>query len=292
MIKILVTGSNGQLGTEIHELSTYYPQFDFIYTDVDTLDITNSKELERFVDGHPVQYIVNCAAFTAVDKAESEKHTANLLNYTAVKYLAELSKKKNIRLIHISSDYVYSGESCTPYSEDHPTNPSSIYGQTKLNGDKEVLKSGTGLILRTSWLYSPYGNNFVKTMLKLGHERKEINVVFDQVGTPTYAHDLANAILKIIDSFEEKNSNFVPGVFHFSNEGVCSWYDFAWEIMKMSSLRCKVNPIETKDFPTSVKRPSFSVLNKNKIKSTFGFSIPYWKDSLKDCMKRLGYETK
>lgn len=292
MIKILVTGCKGQLGTEIHELEKFYPQFGFIYTDVDTLDITNSKDLERFVDEHPVQYIINCAAFTAVDKAEGEKHMANLLNYTAVKYLADLSKKKDIKLIHISSDYVYSGESCIPYTEDHPTNPTSVYGQTKLNGEKEVLKSGTGLIIRTSWLYSPYGNNFVKTMLKLGHEKKEIDVVFDQIGTPTYAHDLANTILKIIDSFEEKNVNFVSGVFHFSNEGVCSWYDFAWEIMKNASLRCKVNPIESKNFPSPVKRPSFSVLNKSKIKSTFEIKIPYWKDSLKDCMKRLGYETK
>jgi dTDP-4-dehydrorhamnose reductase len=230
--------------------------------------------------------IINCAAYTAVDKAESDEINADLVNRKAVKKLALVSKELSIKLIHISTDYVFDGKSYKPYLEEFQTNPQSIYGKTKLEGEKELININppNSIIIRTSWVYSYYGNNFVKTMLKLGKEKESLGVIYDQVGTPTYAKDLARMIYEIIPQIE----NSKVEIYNYSSEGVLSWYDFAKEIMRMAKLTCKVNPIETKDYPTPAKRPHYSLLNKNKIKSTFNIEIPYWKDGLDDCLKRLG----
>ncbi len=278
---ILVTGSYGQLGSEIKELSSDYKELKFLFTDVDTLDITNFKRLENFFDENQVDFVINCAGYTNVDKAETDKDAAYLINAAAVKYLAELTNKKSAKLIHISTDYVFDGTGNEPYKEDDATNPTSVYGETKLQGELEILaKAKDAIIIRTSWLYSSYGNNFVKTMLRLGKERNELNVVSDQTGNPTYAKDLAKVILDIINNSSDNSENFIPGIYHYSNEGICSWYDFAAEIFKIANISCKINPIKTRDFPTPAKRPFYSVLNKSKIKSTFGITIPHWKDSL------------
>lgn len=294
MSVILVTGSYGQLGSEIKELSSDYKELKFLFTDVDTLDITNLKSLENFFNENPIDFVINCAGYTNVDKAETDKDAAYLINATAVKYLAELTNKKSAGLIHISTDYVFDGTGNNPYKENDATNPTSVYGETKLQGELEILaytpltplKRGivkNSIIIRTSWLYSSYGNNFVKTMLRLGKEKKELNVVSDQTGCPTYAKDLAKVILDIINNSYDNSDpdNVGTGIYHYSNEGVCSWYDFASEIFKIANISCKINPIGTKDFPTPAKRPFYSVLNKSKIKSTFGITIPHWKDSLK-----------
>ncbi len=280
---ILVTGSYGQLGSEIKELSSDYQELKFLFTDVDTLDITNFKRLENFFDENQVDFVINCAGYTNVDKAETDKDAAYLINVSAVKYLAELTNKKSTRLIHISTDYVFDGTGNNPYKEDDATNPTSVYGETKLQGELEILaKAKDSIIIRTSWLYSSYGNNFVRTMLRLGKERNELNVVSDQTGSPTYAKDLAKVILDIINNSSDNPDpdNVGTGIYHYSNEGVCSWYDFAAEIFKIANITCRVIPIETKDYPTPAKRPYYSVLNKSKIKSTFGITIPHWKDSL------------
>lgn len=278
---ILVTGSYGQLGSEIKELSSDYKKLKFLFTDVDTLDITNLKSLENFFNENPIDFVINCAGYTNVDKAETDKDAAYLINVSAVKYLAELTNKKSAGLIHISTDYVFDGTGNEPYKEDDATNPTSVYGKTKLQGELEILNTvKNSIIIRTSWLYSSYGNNFVKTMLRLGKERNELNVVSDQTGSPTYAKDLAKVILDIINNSSDNSGNFISGIYHYSNEGVCSWYDFAIEIFKIANITCKINPIGTKDFPTPAKRPFYSVLNKSKIKSTFGITIPHWKDSL------------
>lgn len=281
---ILVTGANGQLGTEIRNLSNSYPPFKFIFTDYQELDITNSSICEDYIKKTKPDFIINCAAYTAVDKAEQEKTEANLLNSTAPKILAELCKNQNIKLIHISTDYVFDGKTYIPYRETDEVNPQSAYGKTKLLGEQNVLDSGVGMVIRTSWLYSAYGNNFVKTILKHGAIKPELGVVFDQIGTPTWAHDLAKAILDIISKWE---NNFKPEIFHYSNEGVCSWYDFAHEIIAISNLQCKVKPIETKDYPTPAIRPKYSVFNKQKIRNLYNIEIPYWKDSLIECLKQL-----
>lgn len=285
MIKVLVTGSNGQLGCELQLLARVHPEILFSFSDIDTLDLTNQQAVKDFFSGNEFDFCVNCAAYTAVDKAETEKGNAFKINAEAAGYLAEACRANKTILIHISTDFVFDGNSSKPYKEDDHVNPLSVYGASKLLGEKNVLSKYSHVVLiRTSWLYSSFGNNFMKTMTRLGKEREEISVVYDQVGTPTFAGDLAQVILKIV-LIEKKNIPF--GIYHYSNEGVCSWFDFASEIMKISGLDCKVKAIETKDYPTPAKRPAYSVLNKRKIKETFELEIPHWKDSLKKCIELL-----
>ena len=288
MKNILVTGAYGQLGNEVRILSANYPQYNFMFTDVDSLDITDKNELIDFVTGNDIRYIINCAAYTAVDKAEDDAELCEKINATAVKNLGIAAAEVGAGIIHVSTDYVFDGTSCRPYTEDMPTKPCSVYGKTKLKGEKNLLKAcPNAIVIRTAWLYSPFGNNFVKTMIKLGSERESLNVIFDQVGTPTYALDLADAILKAMDQTIDTDHE-KGGVYHFSNEGVCSWYDFTIKIHEIAGINtCKVNPIETKDYPTKAARPHYSVLNKSKIKQTFNIAIPHWEASLKDCIKEL-----
>jgi dTDP-4-dehydrorhamnose reductase len=288
MKNILVTGAYGQLGNEVRILSANYPDYNFMFTDVDSLDITDKNELIDFVTGNDIRYIINCAAYTAVDKAEDDAELCEKINATAVKNLGLAAAEAGAGIIHVSTDYVFDGTSCRPYSEDMPTKPCSVYGKTKLKGEKNLLKvCPNAIVIRTAWLYSPFGNNFVKTMIKLGSERESLNVIFDQVGTPTYALDLADAILKAMDQTIDTDHE-KGGVYHFSNEGVCSWYDFTIKIHEIAGIKtCKVNPIETKDYPTKAARPHYSVLNKSKIKQTFNITIPHWEASLKDCIKEL-----
>jgi len=285
-VRILVTGSKGQLGNEIHVLAEDYPDFDFIYTDVDELDITDQLKVEAFFVANKPQVIINCAAYTAVDKAESDEVTSYLINATAVENLAKSAAMIGALIVQISTDYVFDGKSYLPYSEMDETNPQSAYGRTKLAGENAVFKfASKGLILRTAWLYSAFGNNFVKTMTKYGIEREELNVVYDQVGTPTYARDLAKAILDIIPSAIQHSGT---ELFHYSNEGVASWYDFAKIVMSFSGINCNIKPIRTKDYPLPAPRPAFSVLSKSKIKDIYKIKIPYWSDSVKECIQRLG----
>ena len=285
MTNILVTGSTGQLGSEIKELSSLY-DYNFIFTNRNQLDISNEELIRKIVEDNNIDTVINCAAYTAVDKAEEEKELADKINRKAVKKLAKLSAELNIKLIHISTDYVFDGTAYKPYCEEFQTNPNSVYGQTKLDGDLEMMKINphNSIIIRTSWVYSTFGNNFVKSMLKLGRTKDELGVIFDQVGTPTYAADLAKAILDILPKIENKKVQ----VYNYSNEGVLSWYDFAKEIMRMAKIDCIVNPIETFQYPTPASRPHYSLLNKSKIKKEFNIEIPYWKDSLDCCLKKLG----
>ncbi|MGL5681442.1 MAG: dTDP-4-dehydrorhamnose reductase [Marinifilaceae bacterium] len=287
MANILVTGGNGQLGNELRQLK--FSALDTLYfTDIQELDITDKDAIEQFVDENEIDTIVNCAAYTAVDKAEEDKDAAKLINVTAVKNLAEVAQETDCLLIHISTDYVFDGKACTPYGEKCTTNPLSVYGETKLAGEKAIQKSGClYLILRTSWLYSTFGKNFMKTIDLLSKERHELEVVFDQVGTPTYARDLAIAIQHIIEDLDVVEKQ---GVYHFSNEGVCSWYDFAHKIVEINGASCKITPVTSDRFPTKAIRPSFSVLNKNKIKTQFKIAIPHWEESLKECMTRYQNE--
>lgn len=282
---ILVTGSMGQLGSEIKELSSNY-NYNFFFTTRDDIDITSKDSIKEFCQTNSINVIINCAAYTAVDKAQSDIENADLVNRKAVKKLSIVAKELNIKLIHISTDYVFDGKNFKPYVEEYQTNPQSVYGKTKLDGENELLDINplNSIIIRTSWVYSYYGNNFVKTMLRLGKEKEELGVIFDQVGTPTYAKDLAITILNIVPQIE----NSKVEIYNYSNEGVLSWYDFAKEIMKMAKLNCKIKAIETYQYPTPAKRPHFSLLNKSKIKQKFNIEIPYWKDGLDDCLKRLG----
>ena len=298
MLNILVTGSNGQLGSEIKELSHEIPSqaendgCHFFFTDRTTLDISDPHAINEFVNNNNINTIINCAAYTAVDKAESDIENADKINHLAVKYLAQISKEKNLKLIHVSTDYVFDGTNHMPYIEDDTTNPNGVYGQTKLDGEKAMIEinPANSIIIRTSWVYSSYGNNFVKTMLRLGKEKESLGVIFDQVGTPTYARDLAKAILDItqkLGSVALASPEEIQ-IYNYSNEGVLSWYDFAKEIMRMAKLNCEINPIETKEYPTPATRPHYSLLNKSKIKKEFGIIIPYWKDSLDECLQKMG----
>ena len=284
MHNILVTGANGQLGSEIQELVKNYP-YNFFFTSKDELDITSKKSLEDFTILNNINVIINCAAYTAVDKAETDVEMADKINHIAVKYLAEISKQQDISLVHISTDYVFDGENFKPYIETDAVNPKSVYGRTKLAGENIMREINplNSLIIRTSWVYSAYGNNFVKTMLRLGKERESLGVIFDQVGTPTYAKDLAKVILDILPQIKSDEVE----VYHYSNEGVLSWFDFAQVIMSEAKLECKVKPIETVDYPTPAKRPYYSLLNKEKIKQKFDIDIPYWKDSLYRMLENL-----
>ena len=285
MNNILVTGSNGQVGSELRELSTNY-EYNFFFTDRESLDITNPHAITEFIELNKIDIIINSAAYTAVDKAQTDKDLADLVNHIAVKNLSKIAKEKDIKFIHISTDYVFDGKNYMPYTEDDKTNPIGVYGKTKLDGENIMreINPHNSIIIRTSWVYSSFGANFVKTMLRLGKDRDELGVIFDQVGTPTYARDLAKTILDILP----KISNEKVEIYNYSNEGVLSWYDFSKEIMKMAKIDCKINPIESKDYPTPVKRPHFSVLNKSKIKEKFSINIPFYKDSLDKCLKVLG----
>ena len=282
-MKILITGCNGQLGNELQLLEKNYPNHQWLNTDVEELDITNQWAVNQFVAENKVDGIVNCAAYTAVDKAESDRQLATALNTEAPAYLAAAIEKRGGWLLHISTDYVFDGTKHTPYVETDTPCPDSVYGSTKLAGEMGVMKfCRKTMIIRTGWLYSTFGNNFVKTMLRLGREREQLGIVFDQVGTPTYAHDLAQAIMTAIEQ------GVKPGIFHFSDEGVCSWYDFAKAIHRMSGInRCQVSPLHTEEYPTPASRPHYSVLDKTKIKQTYGIEVPYWEESLKECIEKL-----
>ena len=287
-MKILVTGANGQLGSEIKELEKQFPNYHFIFTDVDVLDITCEMEVEDFFNENRPDFIINCAAYTAVDKGETEQGIATNINSKAPGILAKYSKQFGAKIIQISTDYVFDGDANQPYSELDGINPQGVYGKTKLQGELNCLKENpNSIIIRTSWLYSGFGNNFVKTMLRLGSERDSLDVVFDQIGTPTYAADLAKAILSIIQISEKEPAKFIPSVYNYSNEGVASWYDFAKAIFEIGNLQCDVNPVLSDQFPTLVKRPHYSVLNKSKIRDSFGIEIPYWRDSLKKCILKM-----
>lgn len=288
MTKILVTGANGQLGSEIRKVSELFPGFSFVFTDLNELDITSPKAVEAMLKEEEPGWLINCAAYTTVDKAETEEETAWLINAVSPAILAEKSNAANCRFIQISTDYVFDGKNFRPYQEDDPVCPVSAYGRTKLEGEQISLSNNPQtLVIRTSWLYSSFGNNFVKSMIRFGNERDELNVIFDQVGTPTFAEDLALTILQIIQKTESKQCDFVPGIYHYSNEGVCSWYDFAIAIHQIYGIKCSVNAIESKDYPSPVERPHFSVLNKSKIKSIFGIQIPYWRTSLEKCILEI-----
>ena len=285
-MNILVTGANGQLGMEMRNVSAGSADR-YIFTDVAELDITDADAVDRVIASEKVEVIINCAAYTNVDKAEEDEQTADLINHKAVAILASAAAKYGATLIHISTDYVFDGHSCIPYKEDDPTSPTGAYGQTKLAGERAVIESGCKyLIFRTAWLYSPYGKNFMKTMMKLTAEKDILNVVFDQVGTPTCAADLAALIYKVIT---ERMLNH-QGIYHFSNEGVCSWYDFAVEIRNLCGNTCDIHPCHSDEFPSKVKRPHYSVLDKTKVRNTFEVEVPYWIDSLRQSMYALKNE--
>jgi len=284
-MKILITGSNGQLGSEIKELEPLYSHYEFLYTDVNELDITSTEKVNQFFEFHNPDVVINCAAYTAVDKAETDEETAFLVNAKAPGNLAGAAADSGAFMVHISTDYVYDGKHFQPYVETDRINPASVYGKTKAAGEEAVQNAGgKAVIIRTSWLYSAFGNNFIKTMMKYGREREMLNVVFDQVGTPTYAHDLAKAILDILPVAMTAED---IEVYHYSNEGVASWYDFAKAVHHFTNIRCKVHPIPTKDYPLPAERPFYSVLDKSKIKKKFNLDIPYWRDSVKQCIDRL-----
>ena len=290
--KILVTGAKGQLGSEIREVAGSgfrVPGSEFFFTDKEELDITDEAALRSFIKANGIDTIINCAAYTAVDKAELEPEAADAINHLAVEILARLAKEREMAMVHVSTDYVFDGKNYRPYVEEDDVAPQGVYGATKLLGERamQAIAPPRSIIIRTSWVYSSYGANFVKTMLRLGKERDELGVVYDQIGTPTYARDLAAAILEIIQNPTFNTLNSVE-IFHYSNEGVLSWYDFAKEIMRMAKIECRIDPIETKEYPTPASRPHYSLLNKAKIKKTFDLSIPYWKDSLETCLKTLG----
>ena len=284
MKRILVSGANGQLGSEMRRLGEISPN-EYIFTDVAELDITDKDAVIAFTPQNNINVIVNCAAYTNVDKAEDDEATAELINATAVRNLAEAAKSVDATLFHVSTDYVFGSEGNTPRTEDMPLNPLGAYGRTKLHGEQAIAEVGAkAIIIRTAWLYSEYGNNFLKTMLRLTKEKETLNVVFDQVGTPTYAGDLAMTIFSIIEG-DYYNGN--EGVYHFSNEGVCSWYDFAQEISTAMGHKCQISPCHSNEFPSKVTRPPYSVLDKTKIKRTFGVDIPHWRESMIYCLKRL-----
>ncbi|MDR1055713.1 MAG: dTDP-4-dehydrorhamnose reductase [Prevotellaceae bacterium] len=285
--KVLVTGSNGQLGSELNKASAQYPNLQLLLTDIGNLDITNAQSCTDYINLHKPDYIINCAAYTAVDKAEDDVGNAWKINVEAVKNLLAACKPHSTAFIHISTDYVFDGKNYRPYVETDTVMPQSVYGRTKQQGEKDVLDYYKSMVVRTSWLYSAFGNNFVKTMLRLGAECEQLSIVFDQVGTPTYAGDLAGALLQIINDITVGEKNFVAGIYHYSNEGVCSWYDFALAIMQKAKLACNVIPIETKDYITAAKRPHYSVMNKSKIKTIFDIKIPHWKESLCYCIETL-----
>jgi len=280
---ILITGCHGQLGNEMQQAAKSFPAFNYLFTDVEDLDICDKVALDGYVKANNVNVIVNCAAYTAVDKAEDDEALCYKINTDAVRNIGEVANDNGLKVVHISTDYVFDGTNHIPYTEDQPVCPSSVYGKSKLAGEKALTEScHQVVILRTAWLYSSFGNNFVKTMMKLGTERDSLNVIFDQIGTPTYAADLANTILQVVS-----HKDFIPGIYHFSDEGVCSWYDFTKSIHRIAGIDCDVHPIETKDYPVRTPRPHYSVLNKAKLKATYGIIIPHWEESLVKCIEIL-----
>lgn len=286
MKNVLVTGANGQLGRSIRRKAGSHTSFNFLFTDVDTLDLCNKDAVQSYLKENQIHYILNCAAYTAVDKAEDNEALCGLINCGAIRDLGEAAQAVGAKVIHVSTDYVFDGTNHLPYVETDRTCPASVYGRTKLAGEIALCEvCPDAVVIRTSWLYSEYGNNFVKTMLRLGNERDELRVVFDQVGTPTYAGDLADTMLVILE--KDTTDIWIPGIYHFSNEGVCSWYDFTVKILQLSDISCRVLPIESKDYPAKAARPPFSVLNKTKIKSTYTCIIPHWEESLRLCLQGL-----
>ena len=285
MKNVLITGANGQLGNEMRVLSEANKEYTYFFTDVAELDICNEQAVMDFVKANDINVIVNCAAYTAVDKAEENVELCTKLNADAVGYLAKAAEANGAEFVQISTDYVFDGTAHIPYQETEPTCPNSVYGSTKLAGEQNALTlCSRSMVIRTAWLYSTFGNNFVKTMIRLGKERESLGVIFDQVGTPTYARDLARAIFAAI------RQGVVPGIYHFSNEGVCSWYDFTKAIHRIAGITdCKVNPLHTEEYPTPAKRPHYSVLDKTKIKVTYHIEIPYWMDSLQECISELNF---
>lgn len=285
-MNILVTGCNGQLGSEFRKISNYEGMHNWLFTDIETLDICNNKAIEDYFSENEIDICINCAAYTAVDKAEDEgKELAELINVKAVEYLANNCKSRNILLIHISTDYIFDGTSIRPYTENDQACPNSVYGKTKYAGEQKILASGCSyIIVRTSWLYSSFGNNFVKTMLRLGDERQFVNVVNDQNGNPTWAYDLANAILLLI---QRNGSNKIKEIFNYSNDGITPWSNFAEAIFYIGRKNCEVRPISTKDYGSKANRPLFSALDKTKIKEFTGIKIPFWRDSLIKCIEEI-----
>jgi dTDP-4-dehydrorhamnose reductase len=287
-MKILVTGAYGQLGNEIKALAGNFPYWKFRFTDADVLDITDENSVSEYFREELPGYIINCAAYTAVDKAETEPKAARMINAVAPGILAKAAKQISAKLIHISTDYVFDGLASFPLTESDAVNPTGVYGKTKLEGEQNCIeKNEKTIVIRTSWLYSAFGNNFVKTMLQLGKNNNLLNVVFDQVGTPTYAGDLAQVILSIIEISEKEPEKFVPGIYHYSNEGVASWFDLAKAVFEISGLNCTANPVLSNEFPRPAKRPNYSVLDKSKIRNTVGVEIPYWRESLKKCIGKM-----
>lgn len=282
---LLVTGKTGQVGQSLQNIAPDYPQYQFTFVGRDQLNLADASSIKAFFQQKRFDVIINCAAYTAVDKAESETELAEQVNHTAVAQLAQIAKQQDTVLIHISTDYVFDGKHYYPYMEEDAANPQNVYGLTKLKGEQSIQAiAPRGAIIRTSWVYSEFGHNFVKTMLRLGQERETLNVIFDQIGSPTYAGDLAHAIMQIIsqpDKLEDCE------VYHYANEGVCSWYDFANAIFDLHGIKCRVCPIETKDYPTPAKRPYYSLMNKVKIKQTYELQILYWRDALKKCLTNL-----
>lgn len=284
-MKILITGANGQLGTELHEILEREFPGQTLYTDVQELDLTNAKVVDSYVANNEITHIVNCAAYTAVDRAEEEKMLCAAVNTDAVKNLAMAADANGAKIIHISTDYVFDGTNHRPYRESDKVNPISQYGTTKRKGETLLLAlAPQAIIIRTAWLYSAHGNNFVKTMLRLADSQPEIKVVCDQIGTPTFARDLARAVVKVLQSHQ-----WVPGIYHFTDEGAASWYDFAKAIFRIAGKDVKVTPIPTEDYPTPASRPSYSILDRTRIKATYGIEIPHWEEALADCLRQLGY---
>jgi dTDP-4-dehydrorhamnose reductase len=290
LVMMLVTGAGGQLGQCFQMLATGYPDQRFYFANSGILDIADRRSVDRFFKQHVVTAVINCAAYTAVDKAESEPEKARKINVNGVQNLARACSGLQIPLVHFSTDYVYHNRQNTPFKESDPVSPKSVYARTKLAGERAALKTHPDtMVIRTSWVYSEFGQNFVKTMLRVGRERASLNVVFDQIGTPTYAPDLADAVLKILEKI--RHGSIAPaqigGIWHYSNEGVTSWYDFAGAVFEMKRMACIVHPIETRDYPTPARRPPFSVLNKVKIKMEFGLEVPHWRDGLRRCLEQI-----
>ena len=287
MLRLLVTGANGQLGSALRKLTASGRNLDTIFTDLPELDITQAKPAEDYIHKANPSHIINCASFTAVDQAESQQENAYLINAEAVRNLSEITAKAGIKLIHISTDYVFDGMHYKPYTETDVPNPKTIYGLSKWKGEEYLRNKNNSIIIRTSWLYSEMEQSFIRKILNKASSGKEIKVIYDQIGTPCCATDLAGAILDIILKTGNDKMEFIPGIYHYSNEGVASWYDFAEEIIKNANISCKVIPIESDEFPVKTKRPHYSVLSKNKIKSTYQIQIPYWKDSLQTFMNKM-----
>ena len=287
-MRILVTGSNGQLGSEIRDIACNYKKADFVFSEFSDLDICSLNQVKKFITNYKINSIINCAAYTDVNKAESDAETAKNTNTNGVSNLLKVLKTVNGKLIQISTDYVFDGKQSLPYKESDSVNPIGVYGKTKRDSELKVINSEVdAIVIRTSWLYSSYGNNFVKTMLRLGLKKDELSVIADQLGTPTYAKDLAKVCLDILCSEKQKKISENGKLYHYSNEGMISWYDFASEILKLGAIKCRILPVLSKDYPSKAKRPHYSVLDKTKIKEDFNIKIPHWIDSLNECILKL-----